>query len=101
MDPKILDLIIKLGSSGGLITIVAVLLYVVITQHNEMKDIQAARVADKDKCTEHLSDQTEKTHDVLDKMTTAIEKQNIQMENGFDNLSKDIATLKEHIKDLK
>ncbi len=100
MDPKILDLIIKLGSSGGLLTIIAILIYVIYTQHNEMKEVQQSRIDDKEKCQEHILEETEKSHDILDKVVTVVEKQNIQIEARFDSLDKDMSTLKEHIKDF-
>ena len=101
MDPKILDSLIKLGSSGGLLTVIAILLYVIYNQYTDLKALQQARVDDKEKCQEHLSDQMDKNHDVLDKVVTTMEKLQIQQEARFDAVDKDNAALKDHIKDFK
>jgi len=95
MDPKILDMIIKIGSSGGLLTVIAILLFVIYNQYNDLKTMQETIVVEKEKCQEHLLEQVEKSHEVLDRTITVIEKLQIEQEHGFSDLKEDIKELKD------
>ncbi len=90
MDPKLIEILLKIGAPGGMLTVIAALLYVAITQYNDIKILSNARILDK-----------EKTHDVLDKLVSAQEKQAIINESRFDTLDKETDNLSDDLRDIK